>query len=328
MSNPSSLSPRRATPTISFELMPPSKTVGTEPFWHAIEGLMSAHPEFVSVTYGAGGHNREAAHEVIARLVQEVPARTLAHLTSVGAPLEQTISVVDQYLAAGVRSFLALRGDPPRAGRAHYPDELKSAVELMGLLQEREELRCVASPADSLRAAIRPLIIAVATFPAGNPAAGTTPAQEVERLLQKQEAGASFAITQLFYRADTYAEFLALARAAGVELEIVPGILPPINPRRLRRVAELSGVEPEKGLLAELEAAGPQRAREIGIAAGADLIGEVLAAGAPGVHMYTFNQAAVSLEILCRAGLLPPADPELSAPAGCKAPDLIRPQAQ
>ncbi len=293
-----------AAPTLSFELMPPRSPRGTQKFWVTVAELMETQPDFLSVTYGAGGHNRDTAHGVTARLVRDTPVQPLAHLTCVGVSREETTRVIDQYLDSGVRSFLALRGDPPLDGRGPCPTELRSSLELIALIRQREQARCSASTADMLRGVIRPLIIAVATFPAGNPAAGTSATQEVERLLLKQAAGATFAITQLFYQADTYMSFVESARAAGVQIPIIPGILPPTNSRRLRRVAELSGVQADTSLLDRLDAATPERATAIGIEAGANLIRSVLEGGAPGVHLYTFNQSGINLDILAGAGLL------------------------
>lgn len=295
-----------AAPTLSFELMPPRTEKGTQKFWETTRELVQTSPDFISVTYGAGGHNRDTAHGVTARLVRESPVRPLAHLTCVGVSREETTRVIDQYLDSGVRAFLALRGDPPIEERDPDPTELPSSLELIALLRERERQRCELSPSDRLRGVVKPLIIAVATFPAGNPAAGTTITQEVERLLLKQAAGASFAITQLFYNPEKYLRFTEQAQAAGVHIPILPGILPPTNSRRLRRVAELSGVQPDRNLLKKLDAASPEEAVEVGIRAGASLIEAVLEGGAPGVHLYTFNQAGVNLEILARAGLLGP----------------------
>lgn len=298
-----------SAPTLSFELMPPRTPAGEERFWHTVAALEATFPDFVSVTYGAGGHNRDTAHAVTARIVREAPVRPLAHLTCVDASREETLRVIDDYLNSGVRAFLALRGDQPqptpgRENTGPCEGELKSSIELIALLRARDRARCERSNANSLRTAIHPLIIAVATFPAGNPAAQTTPTQEVERLLIKQAAGANFAITQLFYHPEIYTSFVNEARAAGVEIPILAGILPPTHPQRLRRVAELTGVEPDQDLLHALEEADDDQRLEIGIAAGAHLVEQILAAGAPGVHIYTFNQAHPTLEVLERAGLI------------------------
>lgn len=305
-----------AAPTVSFEFMPPRSAAATPKFWDTVKLLETTTPDFVSVTYGAGGHNRDTAHQIVSKMVRESPCRTLAHLTCVGAPRSETVRVIDDYLDSGVRAFLALRGDQPVGGEI-YPDQLKSSVELIALVREREATRCQASSANALRAAVHPLIISVATFPAGNPAAGTTPTQEVERLLIKQAAGASFAITQLFYDPQIYTRFVAEARAAGVHIPILAGILPPTNPRRLRRTAELTGVQPDQALLEQLESATPEEQQRIGVQAGGALIEEILAGGAPGVHIYTFNQAEPTVAVLEQSGLIGATAPGHQRPNRC-----------
>ncbi|MCD4548981.1 methylenetetrahydrofolate reductase [Schaalia sp. lx-260] len=292
-----------AAPTISFELMPPRSENTIPQFWNTVAALEETLPDFISVTYGAGGHNRGSAQEVITRLVRTAPQRSLAHLTCVGASRAETTAVIDNYLANGVRAFLALRGDPPRNG-VRMADELTSSLELITLLKQREYYRCQYSASNVLRGVIHPLIIAVATFPAGNPAAGTTPTQEVERLLLKQAAGASFAITQLFYHSDIYIDFVNEARAAGVTIPILAGILPPTHPQRLRRVEELTGVKADAKLLRRLEEANKADCFHIGVEAAATLIRDILASGAPGVHLYTYNQAEPTLAILQHSHLI------------------------
>lgn len=301
-------------PTVSFELMPPRTPQGHGPFWETVASLMGVQPDFVSVTYGAGGNSRETARAVTQRLVREAPFRTLAHLTCVGATRRQCIATIDAYLDAGVRAFLALRGDPPaesgpqpgsRGESAPEGGELTSAIELLALVRQRESLRCASSASERLRGAVSPLAISVATFPAGNPAARTTPEQEIARLFAKQAAGASFAVTQLFYDAEVYLRFVDQASDAGVEIPILAGILPPTNPRRLRRTAELTGVAPDPEFLSHLESASPEEQRKLGIESCVRLVDDIIASGAPGVHMYTFNQAEPALQILGATGLVP-----------------------
>ena len=177
-----------------------------------------------------------------------------------------------------------------------------------------------AHPGEALRSAFKPLTIAVAAFPAGNPAAGTTPAQEVERLLVKQAAGASFAITQLFWDADVYASFVERARRAGVTLPIVPGLLPATDPARLRRVQDLTGIEVPGHILAALSDRSDQEARyAFGAAFGSRLVHAVIDAGAPGVHLYTFNQARPVLDILALMGVGPDPDRSPASPPDTRA---------
>ncbi|GAA2519266.1 methylenetetrahydrofolate reductase [Rarobacter incanus] len=294
-------------PTISFEVMPPRRPGLAPKFWGTVDALIGARPDFLSVTYGAAGNDRDTARQVVSRLVQQAPVLPIAHLTCVGHSRADVVDVVDEFLSAGVRSFLALRGDPP-AGQPDWkptPGGVNSSVELIALLKDRERTRCAAHPGNALRGAAHPLTIAVATFPDGNPAAGTTRDQEIERLLVKQAAGASFAITQLFYRARTYAEFVERARAAGVHIPILAGILPATDPTRLLRVAELSGVRPPAELLDRLSAASSDDERHaIGTQATAALAQSVLDAGAPGLHIYTFNKARPALDVLAHLELL------------------------
>lgn len=291
----------RHRPTVSFELMPPRRPDAAPRFWETARRLVAARPDFVSVTYGAAGTDRATSRQVISTLLAGTPVLPIAHLTCVGASREDVSEVIDDFLDAGVRSFLALRGDPPRdqPDWAPHPDGVRSSTELVALLREVEAERCAADPSTALRGAARPLTVAVATFLDGNPAARTTRAQEVRRLWQKQQAGASFAITQLFYDASSYTDFVAEARAAGVTIPILAGLLPTTEPARLRRVEELTGVVPPRALLDALDALpDPQAQHAYGTAYSVDLARRVLDAGAPGLHVYTFNKHRAALDLL------------------------------
>jgi methylenetetrahydrofolate reductase (NADPH) len=299
-------------PTVSFELMPPRRPEVAPNFWETAQRLVAARPDFVSVTYGAAGGDRATSREVLATLLRGTPVLPVAHLTCVGASREDVSEVIDEFLEAGVRSFLALRGDPPRdePDWRPSPDGVSSSVDLVRLLTQVDQRRVAADASAALRAAARPLTIAVATFPDGNPGAGTTRDQEVRRLLEKQEAGASFAITQFFYRAESYTGFVEAARSAGVTIPILAGILPTTEARRLRRVEELTGVAAPADLLRDLDrltapdgAVDHEAQHEHGIQYSAALAREVLDAGAPGVHVYTFNKHRPALDLLERVGL-------------------------
>jgi len=290
-----------ARPTLSFELMPPRNPDAAPKFWNTARKLVEAGPDFVSVTYGAAGTDRNTARTVVERLVKHTNVLPIAHLTCVGATRDNVADTIDDFLSVGARTFLALRGDPPKDQPDWRPpaDGVNSTVELIELLREVETSRCRADAAAALRGAAKPLTIAVATFPEGNKDAGTTPEQEVIRLLEKQQAGANFAITQLFYEADSYLKFTELARREGVTIPILAGILPMTDPNRLRRVEQLTGVTPPASLLAELDAIGSQHMRHsFGIEASAQLAKDVLAAGAPGLHIYTFNKHEAALDLL------------------------------
>lgn len=303
--------------TLSFEVMPPRKENLIKPFWDTVQRLLSVTPDFLSVTYGAAGQDRHSARDVVRSLVQDSPVQPIAHLTCVGTTATEVGEVVSDYLDAGVRTFLALRGDPP-VGHPDWqpaPGGVSSATELVTLIRSIEAARCAQYPGAALRAAFKPLTIAVAAFPAGNPAAGTSPNQEVERLLVKQSAGASFAITQLFWETDTYVNFLEKARSNGVTIPIVPGILPPTDIKRVNRMTELTGVVFPEYLRRRLESAqSVEEMYSVGVSLGARLARDLHEAGAPGIHMYTFNKAAPALDLLDAAGLVSAShlDPSIS----------------
>jgi methylenetetrahydrofolate reductase (NAD(P)H) len=297
--------------------MPPRKENLIKPFWDTVQRLLSVTPDFLSVTYGAAGQDRHSARDVVRSLVQDSPVQPIAHLTCVGTTATEVGEVVSDYLDAGVRTFLALRGDPP-VGRPDWqpaPGGVSSATELVTLIRSIEAARCAQYPGAALRAAFKPLTIAVAAFPAGNPAAGTSPNQEVERLLVKQSAGASFAITQLFWETETYVNFLEKARSNGVTIPIVPGILPPTDIKRVNRMTELTGVVFPEYLRRRLESAqSVEEMYSVGVSLGARLARDLHEAGAPGIHMYTFNKAAPALDVLDAAGLVSAShlDPSIS----------------
>ena len=297
---------------VSFEVMPPRNPSAAPRFWGALADLLTTRPDFISVTYGAGGKDRSTARRVVAEIEQNSPVQPIAHLTCVGNSTADVLRTVEDYLDSGVRTFLALRGDPP----ADQPDwtpgagGVGSATELIHLIRTVEKHRCDYHPGEALRAAFKPLTIAVAAFPAGNPAAGTCPRQEAERLLIKQAAGANFAITQLFWNSETYLEFVDLARSFGVTIPIVPGVLPPTDPARLSRVADLSGIEVPRDILDALSRADDPRAQhDLGVGLGARIADEVLHGGAPGVHLFTFNRAEPAIGILALLGRGPVLDP-------------------
>ncbi|MDM7830233.1 methylenetetrahydrofolate reductase [Cellulomonas edaphi] len=288
-------------PTVSFELFPPRNPHAAPRLWETIRAIEDVRPDFVSVTYGASGKTRETSRTLVTQLLRETALNPIAHLTCVGTSRAEITTIVEEFLDEGVRSFLALRGDPPvgQPDWRPHPDGVDTAGELVELLREIESQRCIASPSQAVRARVRPLSIAVAAFPRGNAATGGTRAQDVASLLAKQEAGADFAITQVFYEADAYLGLVAEAREAGVVIPIIPGIIPATDPARLLRVQELSGVPVPSSLLDLLGNADDDLDRHRrGIRAGVDLINGVLDGGAPGVHLYTFNKHHAALDLL------------------------------
>ena len=293
-------------PTLSFELFPPRDVDNAPRTWATVKALEAAHPDFVSVTYGASGRTRLTSRALVSRILRETTLTPIAHLTCVGTSRDEVATIVGEFLDEGVRSFLALRGDPPvgeESWRPH-PDGLPTAAGLVELLRQIEADRCATSPAQAVRARVKPLSVAVAAFPRGNAVTGSTRAQDIQALLDKQRAGADFAITQVFYDAEAYLGLVAEAREAGVTIPVVPGLLATTDPARLLRTQELTGVPVPRELLELLGSADDERERHRrGIRFAADLVAGVLDGGAPGIHLYTFNRHEAALDLLDAADL-------------------------
>jgi methylenetetrahydrofolate reductase (NADPH) len=313
-------------PTYSFELYPPRSAASELALYESLESLVAARPEFISVTYGASGSTRDASLGVLRHLL-DTDVAPMAHLTCVGWTYAEATQVIREFLDAGLTSFLALRGDPP-AGAEEGDDflgDLKSAGELVQLIHrvqaERQQFAQVDVPgfphAKRLSTG-KKVTIAVAAFPNGHPRSRSVE-QDLDTLLAKEAAGANLAITQLFFHAEDYLRFVDQARAAGVGMTILPGIMPILSPARLRRMVELSDERMPENLLAALEAASTPAAQyAVGIDHAVDLSTELLAHGAPGLHLYTFNRHEAVLDVLERVGLYSTTTP--FSPTGPLAP--------
>lgn len=304
-------------PTVSFELFPPRSAESSQRLVGSIRALEAARPDFVSVTYGASGRTRVTTRALVSQILRTTSLTPIAHLTCVDTSRAETVEIIEEFLDAGVRSFLALRGDPPtgQTDWESHPDGLQTAADLVALLREIEAARCARSQAQVVRGLVKPLSVAVAAFPRGNHATGGTRAHDVQALLTKQHAGADFAITQVFWDAPSYLALVAEARSAGVTIPIIPGILPATDPARLERVGDLTGVHPPAALLEQLKSiADPSTQHRYGIDVTANLVNEVLSGGAPGIHVYTFNQHRPALDLLAATHLgATPTEPEESA---------------
>jgi len=292
---PTGVAARIADPsrrTVSFELYPPRTPAGMTSLQRAVEHLAAAGPDFFSVTYGASGSTRETSREVVRWLKANTDADVVAHLTCVGVPWAELRRTAEDFLAEGVRDLLALRGDPPRgvAEWEAHPGGLRSGSELVARLRELGREHGV------------PLSVGVAATPSADWARpGATPVpgrDDVLALLAKEKAGADYAITQVFFEPDVYAGYVAAARAAGVTIPVLPGIVPLVDPARLRRLQEVSGVPVPPSVLARLDLSAEDERAEVGRRLGVGLVDGVFAAGAPGVHLYTFNTHPASLDLL------------------------------
>lgn len=297
-------------PGFSFEVLPPRSAAAEASLHVALTELVASGPQFISVTYGANGSSRDVSLRLVRHLVENTNVPAMAHFTAVGSTLAEAALLVREFLDAGVTRFLALRGDPPQG----VPEaelvlgDFGSASELVQLIHrvqaEREPFRThdmPGFPGAKRLGAGRRVTIAVAAFPNGHPNSSSR-AQDIDTLLAKQAAGANLAITQLFFQPEDYLGFVDDARAAGVTMPILPGIMPVLSEKRLERVLELTGEAMPVRLLEQLRAADdPARA---GIAHAAQLARDVLAGGAPSIHLYTFNRSDAPLAVLAEAGLL------------------------
>lgn len=294
---PAGLPDRFATgaPTVSFELYPPRSEKAAISLHTTVEQLAACRPDFFSVTYGASGSSRESSRDVVQHILAATDVPAVAHLTCLGSPPDEVREVAEQLVHLGVRDFLALRGDPPAGDAAWTPDPhgLQRASQLVELLADVS-----AGLPDGDR-----LSVAVAASPTALQVGGHA-CGDLLALRAKHEAGADYAITQVFFEADDYVRYVDAARSAGVDLPLLPGVVPLTDPRRLRRLEEVSGVAVPTHVLATLEAeAEPEARRAAGRTLGAELAAAVLDAGAPGLHLYTFNQHAASLDLLHDVGL-------------------------
>ena len=273
--------------SFSFEFFPPRDEAGEEQLWRAVRALEPYRPTFVSVTYGAGGSSRGTTVRVTGRIARETSLVPMAHLTCVGHTADELEAILDEYEAAGVRHVMALRGDPAEGPRAPWtPTEggLQYAVDLVEMAAARGTFR-----------------IGVAAFPERHPASASLD-QDADVLAAKARAGAEFAVTQMFFRAQDYFDLVERVEARGVTLPILPGIMPILNLNAIRRQGELIGTEVPAHVVDRIRVheGDAVAMRAEGIAIAAELCEELLDGGAPGLHFYTLNQSRATLEIFER----------------------------
>src|SRR3569833_513361 len=225
-------------PVFSFEFFPPKTEEGLHSLYSTLQDLAELNPSFVSVTYGAGGSTRELTVDLTARIKQEIGIEAMAHLTCVGHSSAEIAAVVDCFRDAGIENVLALRGDPPKGQSAFVPpaDGFAHGSELVGFLRSRYADLCLGS----------------ACYPEGHVECVSREA-DLEFLKQKVDAGADFLVTQLFFAAEDYFAFVERARAAGIAVPIVPGLMPITNVSQLERMTTMCGCRIPDALRARLE---------------------------------------------------------------------------
>jgi methylenetetrahydrofolate reductase (NADPH) len=271
--------------SISFEFFPPKSAAAEAQLWETIRGVSPVGPTFVSVTYGAGGTTREHTHATVLRIRRETPLEPAAHLTCVGASRAEIDEIARRYWAGGIRHIVALRGDPP-VGWARCPSPLDGygfAADLVAGLRR-----------------IAPFEISVAAFPETHPEARSA-AADLDNLKRKIDAGASRAITQFFFEPATYLRFRDRARAAGIGVPIVPGILPVTDFAQVAKFAARCGTNVPRWLAERFDGLDedPGTRRRVGAAAAAELCRALQGRGVGDFHFYTLNRAELSLAI-CR----------------------------
>ncbi len=271
----------RDTVTFSCEIFPPKKEEGFPEALRVADAICALGADYVSVTYGAGGSTSKKTVEVAAQIQKSgVPA--LAHLTCVGADRETVSAQLDRLRQEGIRNVMALRGDPPRDGTPLPPGDFPHAVDLIRMIRQQGDF-----------------CIGAACYPEGHPECEHK-AQDIAWLKEKADAGCDFLVTQMFFDNDFYYNFLYRALSAGITQPIVPGIMPVINARQIRRSAQLSGAAFPARFRAIVDRFGddPQAMEQAGVAYATEQIIDLIANGVKTIHLYTMNRPETTRQIL------------------------------
>ena len=271
-------------PIFSFEFFPPKSDAGERVLGLALESLRQLEPAFVSVTYGAGGTSRGRTLELTKWIKQELGIEAMAHLSCVGSTRDELTDIIADMRQAGIDNILALRGDPPRGESdwKPHPGGLQYSTELAALIHADHDI-CIAG----------------ACFPEVHPEAPDL-AHDLRFLKEKVDAGASILITQLFFDNDLYFRFVDEARAAGIDVPILPGIMPITDLRQIKTITGMCGATIPPALLEALEwrSHDPDAVLQLGVSYATLQCAELLARGAPGVHFYTLNRSHATRAIL------------------------------
>jgi methylenetetrahydrofolate reductase (NADPH) len=278
---------------ISLEFFPPKTPTTEEQAWKALALLAPLRPSFVSVTYGAGGSTRDRTHRLVAAIQDETGIPAAAHLTCVAASRDEIDAVAQGYWDAGIRHVVALRGDPPAGSGGYVPrsDGYATAADLVAGLRRIADFE-----------------ISVAAFPEVHPEA-VSAAADLDNLKRKIDAGASRAITQFFFDPDVYLRFRDRARAAGVAMPIVPGILPVANFAQTAKFAAACGAAIPPGMAARFNGLDDDAdtRRRVGVAIAAEQCRRLQDGGVRDFHFYTLNRADLTLAICDAIGIRRPA---------------------
>jgi methylenetetrahydrofolate reductase (NADPH) len=279
-----------STPRISFEFFPPQSIEASFRLWDTLGKLAPLSPEFVSVTYGAGGTTRDLTHDAVKTIHANYGVAVAAHLTCVNATREETLAIANSYAEAGVTEIVALRGDPPKgAGKfTPHPEGFASSVELVEALAKTGKFH-----------------LRVGAYPDPHPEAENLDAC-VEFLKRKVDAGANSAITQFFFEADTFFRFRDACADAGITAPIIPGILPVNNWTRVRRFASACGAHiPAWVDEAYEKAIRDDRETLLSTALCTELCTDLIEGGVEDLHFYTLNTPELTRDICAALGVTP-----------------------
>ena len=277
--------------TVSVEFFPPKDDAGEARLWEASSALETIAPDFISVTYGAGGSTRDRTIAITKEITKRTGRGTVAHLTCVGSSKEELIEILSQYKSAGIKSILALRGDPVGGPAANW-------VTTDGGFDHADQLVELAISQGGFD-------VGVAAFPDGHPASSGNSEKDIDVLIRKEQLGATFATTQFFFESSKWETLVSKLEARGSKLPVIAGILPITNVKQLHRMAELGGTPiPEKiSKLFNGISEDPDAVRKVGAELATKLCEELIALKVPGLHFYTMNTAVATLEICGNLGL-------------------------
>ena len=277
--------------TVSVEFFPPKDDAGEARLWEASSALESIAPDFISVTYGAGGSTRDRTIQITKEITKRTGRGTVAHLTCVGSTKEELIEILSQYKGAGIKSILALRGDPVGGPAANW-------VTTDGGFDHADQLVELAISQGGFD-------VGVAAFPDGHPASAGNSEKDIDVLIRKEQLGATFATTQFFFESSKWETLVSKLAARGSTLPIIAGILPITNVKQLHRMAELGGTPiPDKiSKLFNAISEDSDAVRKTGAELATKLCEELIALKVPGLHFYTMNTAVATLEICGNLGL-------------------------
>lgn len=274
----------------SFELFPPRTPQGWTNLPKLIGDLAAVRPAFFSVTHGAGGSDQGGTYEAIIKVIEQTGIEAAPHLTCIGSTRANIAALLAQYRAAGVKRIVALRGDlPATAMTSEAPGEFRYANELVSFIRETHGEH---------------FTLEVAAYPEMHPQSAS-PQADFDAYVRKVKAGAHGAVTQYFYNADSYFEFVERSQQAGLSIPVVPGVMPIVNTAQLLRFSAACGAEIPRWIKLRLESYGDDKAsvQAFGLEVVTRLSETLLKGGAPGIHFYTLNQAEPTLKLWRNLGL-------------------------